>query len=64
MTVTVERFRNRETGLVWAANPGTPEHKRMTENDEFEPVKPEPAKPPKRSRSKPADTADGDESGE
>ena len=59
----VERFRNRETGLVWAANPNTPEYVRMSTSDQFEPVKPEP-KPSKRSRSKPADSDGGDESGD
>lgn len=65
--MTVERFRNRETGLVWAANPGTPEHVRMSSSSQFEPVKPEPApaKPKQRGRGKPAaDPADDDGGGE
>lgn len=39
--MTVEQFRNRETGLVWAANPGTPEHTRMSASEQFERVEPE-----------------------
>lgn len=38
---TVEWFRNRSTGHVWAANPGTPEYKRMVKGvtaGEFERV--------------------------
>lgn len=62
--MSVEQFRNRETGLVWAANPDTPEHARMSSSEQFERVEPERPKRRKRGPSedstRAAAEADGD----
>ncbi|WP_017972520.1 hypothetical protein [Actinopolyspora halophila] len=47
----VHWFRNKRTGKEWAANPGRPEHTRMTADPTFERIEDEPAPAPKPKRT-------------